>query len=264
MKKPIVILLFLCLFNISFAQDGLDAYTKWHLKPAVGLNIPITNLFCGEITDNLFKYADNSYYWQVLSLSRFFSSKWGLEFAYQAGHSRNITDRADRFTLELQEQYGDKYFVSSSSGAQYETFSYIGGSIERGYLGLVYRLEKPHFVLLPKISIGVTSFYTDWGSAVLKEKGSNNVYQLSFDPGKRPNDHFTLAPSLTFGYRLSKRLFANIDILYSYYKTNIEYITELRNTFTGETAYETIDYKRNMHALTIGMGLIVELRNSPY
>lgn len=263
MKKLIVILLFLNLLNFTFAQESSNTYSKWYLKPATGINIPITNLFSGEITDNLFKYDDNSYYWQILSATYFFSSKWGIEFTYQTGHSQNISGRAARFNMELEEKYGDNYFVSPSSGAQYDNFSFIGGSIEKGYLGLVYRLEKPKYIILPKFSIGVTSFYTDWGSADLKEKGTNTVYKLSYDSGKRPNDHFILAPSITFGYRLSKRIIASIDLLYSFYKTDIEFVEELRNTFTDEVLTETIDYKKNIHTLTVGMGLIIELKPAP-
>ena len=114
---------------------------------------------------------------------------------------------------------------------------------------------------MPKLFIGVTSFITDWGRADLKEKGTNSVYELTYDSGKRPNDHFTLAPSVTFGYRLSKRLIANIDILYSYYKTDIVFVKEIRNMFTKEITSQTIDYKKNMHTLTIGFGLIIELKH---
>jgi outer membrane protein W len=260
MKKLTILLLVLSSLNCAFGQENSNTYSKWYLKPAAGINIPITNLLSGEITDNLFEYDDNSYYWQVISANYFFSSKWGIELTYQAGYSQNISGRADRFNTELEEKYGDDYFVSPSSGAQYDNFTIIGGSIQRGYLGLVYRIEKPKYIILPKVSIGVTSFYTDWGRADLKEKGTNTVYKLSYDSGERPNDHFTLAPSITFGYRLSKRLIANIDVLYSYYKTDIEFTEEIRNTFTEEISFRTIDYKKNMHTLTIGLGLIIELK----
>lgn len=259
MKKIIVFLVFTSLLKSAFAQENSSSYSKLYLKPAAGINIPMTNLLSGEITDYLFEYNDNSFYWQILSATYFFSPKWGIDFSYQAGYSNNISSRADKFNREIEKEYSDNYFVTSSSGAQYDDFSLIGGSIERGYLGVVYRLEKPKFIFLSKLSIGVTSFYTDWGKAYLKEKGTNSFYLLSFNSGNRPNDHFSIAPSGTFGYKLSKRLIANLDFLYSYYQTNIEFVKELKNTYTDEISIEIIDYKKKLHTLTIGIGLIIEL-----
>ncbi len=263
MRKVIISIPFLIFSGLLSAQDSTNTYSKWYIKPGVGVNIPITNLLSNEITDDLFEYDDNSYYWQILSASFFFSAKWGLEFTYQASHSQSISSRAERFNQKLEEKYGETYFVTPSSGAKYDNSSLIGGSIARGYLGIVYRYEKPKYILMPKLSIGVTSFYTNWGKADLKEKGTNTVYKLSYNSGKRPNDHFTIAPSFTFGYRLSKRIIANIDILYSYYNTDIEFVEELRNTFTNKIITETIDYKKNIHTLTVGIGVIIELKPAP-
>jgi hypothetical protein len=263
MKKLIVLIMFSSLLEYTFSQESSSLYPKLYIKPATGINIPVTSLFSGEVTDYLFEYNDNSFYWQILSASYFISPKWGIEFTYQAGYSIKISSRVDKFNKNIEEKYSANYFVTPSSGAQYGHFSIIGGSIERGYLGLVYRLEKPNFIFLPKLSIGVTSFYTDWGKAYLKEKGANTLYELSYDSGKRPNDHFTIAPSVTFGYRLSKRLIANFDILYSYFHTDIEFIKELRNTYTDEITTETINYKKNMHTLTMGLGLLIEFKPAP-
>lgn len=260
MRKILVIIVVAVLSHCAVGQEKPNTYSKWYLKPAAGLNIPITNLLSGEITDNLFKYSDNTYYWQVISCNFFLSQHWGLEFTYQAGNSDNISGRAERFKAEIREKYSGHYFVSPGSGAQYEDFNILFGNVERGYIGVVYRIEKSKMVLLPKLLIGVTSFFTDWGSADLKEKGTNTVLEISYNSGTRSNDHFTIAPAFTFGYRLSKRYIANIDFLYSYYKTNIEFIEETRNTFTEEISYKTTDYKKNIHTLTIGIGLIIELK----
>jgi len=263
MKNAIIILLILNSFNCALGQEKSNTYSKWYLKPAAGINIPITTLLSGEITDNLFEYDDNSYYRQVISGNFFFSQKWGVEFTFQANASKRISGRADRFNSEIQNKYNKNYFVSPSSGALYDDFNIISGNFERGYLGIVYRIEKPKYIFLPKLFIGITSFYTDWGSADLKEKGTNTILKLSYSSGKRPNDHFTIAPAFTFGYRLSKRFIANIDLLYSYYKTDIEFVEKIRNTFTEEVSLRTIEYKRNIRTLTIGIGLIIELKPAP-
>lgn len=259
MNKLIISFLLLNLSAFTLAQPESGTYTKWYLKPAVGLNIPVTKLLSDKITDNLIDYDDHSFYWQVLSATYFVSPDLGIDLTIQAGYSSSIPGRAARFNSMLEEKYGDRYFVSPSSGAEFDSFSIILGSIERGYLGLVYRIETPEYIILPKLSIGVASFYTDWGNADLKEKGTNSLYVLSYDSGKRPNDHFMLAPSVSFGYRLSKGMIANMDLLYSFYKTDFEFQEELRNAYTDVVIVKTFGYHKNIHTLTIGMGLIIEL-----
>lgn len=259
MRKLILGMLLLAMPAYMFAQTETDNYTRWYLKPAVGLNIPLTHLLSDRITDNLVDYDDNSFYWQVLSATYFVSPKFGIDLTIQAGHSFDISGRAARFNSDLKEMYSDKYFVSPRSGAEYDDFSPILGSIERGYLGLVYRIEKPKYLILPKILIGVTSFYTDWGSADLKEKGSNTMYVLTYDSGKRPNDHLMISPSVSLGYRFSKRILANLDIFYSIYKADFDYQEELRNAFTDVVLVKNMGYHKTIHTLTIGMGMIIEL-----
>jgi outer membrane protein W len=74
-----------------------------------------------------------------------------------------------------------------------------------------------------------------------------------------------LAPSVTFGYKFSKRIMANVDVQYSYFKTNIKYTEEKNNLFTKEkTTIQTIDYKKNVHTLSIGLGLIIQLKTKMY
>ncbi len=264
MKKLIIIVLFLNLWSSAFSQENTKTYTRWYLKPAVGLNIPLTKLFSGSITDNLFEYSDNSFYWQYISATYFFLPNWGLEFTYQPGYSRCISNRYERYAGEIEAEYGDEYFVSTCSGAEYNNSTIISGSIDRGYLGLVYRYERRNYVFLPKLTVGVTSFNTDWGETVLKEKGSNIVYELTYKPGEISNDHFFIAPSFAFGYRLNKWFIVNVDLLYTYFKTDIEYKKQFCNTFTNEVKTETIDYDKNIHTLSVGVSLIFELRHVKY
>ena len=67
MKKIVVLALIFNSFTFVFGQQKANTYSKWYLKPAAGINIPLTRLLNGEITDNLFEYGDNSYYWQIIS-----------------------------------------------------------------------------------------------------------------------------------------------------------------------------------------------------
>jgi len=253
----------LLLFFVGFGLFGQPApteYKRWFLKPAAGINIPITNLFSGEVTDPLIEYDNNTYYWQLISGNYFINEKWGIEFTFQTGESTRRSDRVNRFYTDMQNTYNDNFYVVPFTPAQYSEPDIFGGSIERSYLGIVYRIQNSKILLLPKFLIGITSFYTDWGKVTLKEKGTNTVFKLSYSTGKRPSDHFTIASSFTFGYRLSKFILANVDVIYSFFKPDIVFSEEIRNTYTEELVSRSIVYNKNIHTITIGAGIIIELR----
>lgn len=259
MKNLILILFILGSIHCAFGQEQSRTYSKWYLKPAAGINIPITKLLTGDITDNLFEYDDHSYYLQFISGSYFFSQKWGMELTFQMCMSNNIHGREDSFNAQIQNQYGDAYFVNPGySPGMYNSRSDVGVFL-RGYIGLVYRIEKPKYIIIPKILIGTTGVATDSGTAYLKEKGAHTSLALSYKTENESESYLTIAPGLSFGYRLSKRFIANFDLVYSYYKTDFQFVKETRNTFTEEVWTETIDYNKGIHTLSLGVGLIIEL-----
>jgi hypothetical protein len=261
MKRKLFFLLFIfgVYTNTVYGQNSLAYQSKWQTRLLVGTNIPITKLLQGKETDYLFQYDDNSYYWQILSVAYFFYKHWGLEFNYQAGTSSRIRQRANHFTANMQSEYDDKYYVSPNTGGMYDDFNFFSGDIERGYLGIIYRFETNKFYVYPKFSIGVTSFYTDWGGAGLKEKNSNIECTVNYSSRKRSIDHFTLAPSVSFGYKIAKRFYLNADILFSHYKMNIVFEKKFTNLYTKESTMEYFDYKKNILTLSLGVGLIVVL-----
>lgn len=238
--------------------------SKWQVRPSVGLNIPLTKLFNGTATDNLIDYYDGTtYYLQVISASWFFHKHWGVEFNYQGSFSNKITGqkRDSKFSKILENEYQNQYFVTPSSGAFYGDDNIIVGNIERGLIGIIYRKEFNKFLIHPKFAIGVTSFYTDWGNATLKEKNSNTLLKVTYSTGGRPNDHFTTATSLIVGYKFSKRIFWNLEIMTSYYKTNFTFTKEIIDLTTGQkTVAEYSKYRKDIFTLTLGTGLIIVLK----
>jgi len=261
MNKGLLIFSVLVLLTVNlYSQDTLNYASKWLTRPSIGFNIPLTTLLKGDITDNLFEFDDHSTYWQVLSVTYFFHKRWGVEFNFQGNGSSKISNRDERFLKSVQSEYGNEYFVTPSTGATYDSRNLIGGNIERGYLGLIYRIELKRLLIYPKLAIGVTSFYTDWGQAFLKLKGSNTVLKVDYSSGKRPNDHFTVAPSLTIGYKLTKRVFFNIDIMTSYYKTDITFTKSTTDLNTGQGTIEKNKYRKNIYTLSLGTGLIIVIK----
>lgn len=259
--KQHLILIFACSSLILVGQESNAYKSKWQIKPLAGANIPLTKLFQGTESDYLFQYDDHSYYWQLLSVSYFFSKHWGLEFNYQAGTSSRIRQRADKLTNLIQQEYRENYYVSPRVGALEEDLNYFGGDIQRGFLGAIYRFETDKFYAYPKFAIGLTSFYTDWGGADLKEKNSNLEYRINYSSGKPipVRDYFTIAPSVSIGYKLSNRFFLNADFMFSYFKTDITYKKEITNLYTNESVVDYFDYKRNISTLSLGAGLIIVL-----
>ncbi|MEO8147592.1 MAG: hypothetical protein ABI723_08150, partial [Bacteroidia bacterium] len=261
MRSIFISALFWGFFSVnSYCQDTLNYKSKWQTRPNYGINILITKLLDGRIADNLFEYGDNSTYWQVLSVSYFFHKHWGLEFNFQGMTAGNISKRADNFSNAMKSDYEDNYYVTSSTGASYDDFNPFSGNFERGFIGLIYRYEKKRFFIYPKFSIGVSSFYTDWGKALLKQKNSNNLIEVSYDSGKRPNDHFIVATSTALGYKLSKRFYLNIDVMTSYYKTDITFTKKTTDLNTNISTSEDIRYDKDLFTLSIGGGLIFVIR----
>lgn len=240
--------------------QGAPYTTQWLVKPSAGYYFPTTRLLQGAVTDDLLAYNDGSFYWQVLTATWFFKKHWGLEANYQAGSSPHIPGRADRFLQAMRDHYGSAYYVTPSTGAEHAQPSPVFGPIERGFVGVVYRLENRRLLFYPKVAMGVTSFYTDWGRAYLKEKNGNRVYEVFYWTGTTAHDHLTLAASGTAAYKLGERVYLGMEVLGSFYKSRIIYTKTLTDLNTGVIGTEDIDYKKSMFQVGLGGGLIVLLK----
>lgn len=259
--KNFFIMLVLCIItNLLYSQHNLDYKSKWQTKPAFGFNIPITKILKGSITDYLLGYDDQSEYWQLVSASYFFHKRWGVDFMFQGATSNRLSSRASKFFQMISSEYQNDYFVTPQSGPSYDGFCIIGGNTERGYLGIIYRFESNHFLIYPKLSIGVTSFDTDVGSAILKEKNSNRVLKVSYESDKVNNDYLTIATSATIGYKISKRFFFNVDLMTSHFKINKIYVKSIKDLNSGIINIEEISYQKNVFNLSVGAGIIIVIK----
>ena len=268
MIRKLFLLFAFGLFSLGiYGQETLAYKSKLQTRLLFGTNIPITKLLQGTETDYLLQYDDNSFYWQIISISYFFHKHWGLEFNYQAGTSNRIRQRGDNFMESVQSMYSENYFVRPRTGAIYND-NFFAGDISRGYLGVIYRFETNKFYVYPKFAIGLTSIFTSWGSADLKEKNSNNEHTISYLNKNRRNtgalanatDFFTFAPSISLGYKITKRFYFNADIMFSHFKTNIVYEKTFKNLYTNESTVEHFDYKKGVSTLSLGAGLIFIIR----
>ncbi len=225
------------------------------------MNMPLQKMFQEEVTDHLLGYDDRSVYWQVLNLTYFFHQRWGVSVSYQPMTSGRISKRDERFRQQLEQMHGDHYFVEASTGAAFEEFSLFSGHFERGFIGIVYRTETDRFYIYPQLSVGVTSWSTDWGSAFLKKKNSNEVYRLLYETEdeRRVKDRIMLASSVSAGYKLLKDVYLNFDLMLNYAPNKFTYISTLTDLNTHTVATGSMPYRRDIFNFSAGAGIIVVL-----
>lgn len=259
MKKTCSTICMLCLLFLTVSAQDTYNPIKWVIRPSYGQTFGVNKTNFGFITDNLTTYASQTFYWQVISSTYFFNN-WGLEFSFMGNHNNQLNNRFEKFSNAVSKKYSDRYYITLRSGSEYSDFNIVGGSVERGSLGPVYKIEKNRTIFIFRALLGVTSFYTDWGSATLKEKGTNTILTLDWSADKVPKDFITLNPSFTVGYRFAKRFVIDLDINYWLYNLKFDYVETAKNLITDELASTTYHYKRLSNDLSFGIGFMIILK----
>jgi hypothetical protein len=251
----------ICFFLFAWNAAGQEFKTlKWIIRPSAGATFPLTTLKGGYITDPLIDFSGNTFYWQFISSSWFFSN-WGIEFSFMGNLPRKPINRHNRFVTAVENRFGKDYYATTTSGAMYAFHSMAGGSIEKGGIGPVYKMESGRFVFMGRALIGVTSFYSDYASARLKAKDSNEILQLNWstDDGAA-KDFLTFNPSVSLGCRLSKRFILNFDVNYWLYNIRIDYSETMRNPWTGFTQTQDFSYSSLINEFSLGAGFMIVLK----
>lgn len=242
----------------TFAQEEFKPI-KWVVRPSFGMTLPITSLSGGYITDDLIGFESKTYYWQFISAAHFFNN-WGIELSFAGNSSSVLQGRAERFIAKVENKYSEKYFVTASTGASYSDPNPIGGAIEKGSIGPVYKIEKHRLVYIVRAMIGVTSFDSDWGAADLKEKGTNETMQIDWSTGRPVKDIFTFNPSFTFGYRVFNRIVIDFDLNYWMYYINFDYTETKEDMITQEIQSQKFAYADLINEVSLGIGLMIVLK----
>ncbi len=246
----------LCLLG----QDSTRYHSRWQTNLAFGSYMPLTTLLKNTDTDYLLEFDDRTSYIQLINAAYFFRRHWGIEFNFQFSSSSGMQKRDERFQQLMQSRYEYNYYVEPSFSTQTLASNYFSDKVERSYLGLIYRLEYKRFFIYPKFSLGFTSFKIDRGIAFLKEKNSNQVLKVTYAPNERVKDFGTVALSAKLGYKLSKRIYFNIDFLLAHFKTDITITKTTTDLNTEEFQEEKTDYKKNIFTMSLGAGLVFVLK----
>lgn len=235
-----------------------EKYTsKWQLKVETGVNNPLTTMNQGEITDYFIEYSSKKKIVPSLSAIWFIRKRFGVEADLKFVYFNDSEDSSTKFKQFANNEYGENYFVNAPSHVSNNFIPVVS-------FGLVYRLETEHFYFYPKFSIGITSFYSNWGSIDLKEKNTNNEYEIDFTQGKRAKDNFTMIPAVTMGYKLTDRFWVDLNVKTSFFRSNFTYEKTLTNLYTKEVEVEKIPYKINIFETYVSVGATYVLSRKDY
>jgi hypothetical protein len=259
MRTLLFIFLFTGIAFHSWAQEDTELYsTKVQFRFAAGYNFALTKLLDGNTTDYLLKYADESYYWQFISVSAFPYKRLGISFDLQGRGSKTLSQRGDKMEQVVRSEYGDKYFITIKDNVISDDYRMDGGTMQYGQMGIVYRFETPRFYVYPKFAIGILAIPTNPYTVFLKEKNSNNVYKLEYMASRKISHMGVYAPSVALGYKLTRHVFLNLDISASYYKFDLEYYKTITDQSTNMATYvERTKYDKKVYNLGVGAGVLV-------
>lgn len=242
--------LFTLLFsNQSFSQEEGSAYkAKLLFKGSYGINIPFSDLNINRETDYLIEHNDKVQMIPSLSALFFINKRWGVELNLKFITIKKNVNKQEPFAQFAYDQYNENYFVNAdaSSYSMHDPVTTFG---------IVYRFETDKMYLYPKLAIGNTPVDLISGVIELKEKNTNNAYLVSYSGGAYENV-FTFLPSVSAGYKFSKRFWVDFSVNASYFKADLSYTKKFTDLYTKEFQTEDIIYKKNMFDTYISLGII--------
>lgn len=237
----------------TYGQFSTPYSSRWQTRLSAGVNLPITKLLKGDVTDDLVGYNNRYAYAQFLTTSVFFKKHWGVDIGIQFDMSSGRNDKRNAFERGMEATYGDAYHVTTSVSWP------VGRDITCFYLGAIYRFESERFLIYPMFSIGYTSFDVHAGTVLLKEKNTNTIVQKTYTPRKSSMSPFTLAPSVALGYRWLNRVAVHVDIGGSYFLSDIQYTKATKDLYTQVETTDTFTNQRPVFSLRVGAGVIVTI-----
>ncbi len=240
-----------------WSQNTTDP-SRLYLRPAAMVNLDVSEFFNDEITDNFIRYRSETFYLRAISAILFVKPKLGVELCFRPGLIGNSSDRLNQLNTELKRRYEDQYFITHID-QEFLNSQEIFPDLTRLNIGLVYRHELNKFTILTRLLVGFTSFAIDATEISLKEKGTNTVLTLKYEPEDKHPVNFTTAPALTLAYRITPKMHINFDVQYSFFKTDFKIKESLYNPLTEENNSSVYSYKKDIHTVSVALGLTLEL-----
>lgn len=235
--------------NKIYCQEEGSAYkSKLLFRASYGLNVSHTSMNQNRETDYLIDYNDKIYTTPSIAALFFIRKHWGAEITIKMPSPKNNDRNQENFRNFANNKYGENYFVNS----KVSSYGVYDPAIT---FGIVYRLETDKMYIYPKLAFGSTPVDFSSGEIQLKEKNSNAGYRDYYSDEVYEN-FFTVSPSVSAGYKLTKRFWIDISINTSYFRPKFSFDKTLTNLYSKEVQTENIAYKKNMFDTYISLGII--------
>ena len=246
----LICLLFTVVYsNKIYCQEEGSAYkSKLLFKASYGLHIPFNNMNQNRETDYLIEHNDKAQIIPSISALFFIRKQWGVELNLKFTTLKERSKTEESFKNFANNMYNDNYFVNASS----PSYSMHDPVVT---FGIVYRLETDKMYLYPKLAFGGTTVDLNRGEIQLKEKNTNNAYTVTYSGGAYKS-FFTVSPSVSAGYKLTKSFWVDLSVNASYFKSDFTYDKTFTNLYTKEVQTEGITYKKNMFDTYVSLGII--------
>jgi hypothetical protein len=171
--------------------------------------------------------------------------------------AQNPRNRHDQFVKDANLKYGNKYYTSISSSAVDDYLNDTSNPIVRGSLGPSYKIERNRLIFVGRMMVGIVSITNNSGRARLKEKGTNELLNIRWDSRHATKDCFSVHPSFTFAYRVSRRITFNLDLDSWLYKADITYKETITNAVSHNIATNRYRYSHLMNDVSVATGIMI-------
>jgi hypothetical protein len=239
-------------------MESDSSYTKWAGVISAGAYFSIDPLLVGGPYDELVEYADETYYVQLLCLQYFFSPTWGVEASYRGSGGFSSRSSEEQILEPFEARYRDKYFVESSSSLLLGASRGPLGDIQRAHIGLVARFPMGRFVAMPKMTFGLTNYYSNNIILDLKARGANIYERVTIDAGSGTEDRATFGSGLGLVWTVNDDFSAQFDLGYRYFQSGLVFEERRKDLVSGEIQRSSYDMRTGVHSLAIGLGLRVD------
>jgi hypothetical protein len=243
----------LTLNGLSQTSDD-PSVVRWTFNPGMGIDIPLTQLKTGMLTDELVHYSNQAFYYQPLLSGIYWNEHWGVDVIFQIRPSTVDDKGISRIEEFIQDSYGSSHFIYDQS-KRMDRHSIN----ERPLIGLCYRIQRNRWLSTAKMYVGSTSIQLNGYTFDLKEHNTNLYKKVTFEPKEVLVEPVTWAFGLSQNYYLTKRLSLRFDMMYSFFKSNFELTETHTNLFTTHSDTKIYSYNKGIHNLSLGIGLTVDV-----
>ncbi len=187
------------------------------------------------------------------SFAFFPAERFGIQAAIGIEVGRRYNEKS--FHRDLISEYGDHYFTIEDYYISEPRVTTV-----KLNAGLVYRIERDRWFIYPKLLVGVVSLSNDFFSVTVKERGSNEMFDLDIRPGHaRDYTFLTLGTGLTAGWKITRRIWVKGDVSVSGLRYNIDAVTTRTDAATHNTTSVTTNCKGETIMFNAGAGVIFVL-----